>query len=73
MQTAKLFQVDECQAVVLPEEFSFEDDEVYIGRMGKAVILLPKEDLWDTLIRSLNMFSDDFMDDRQQPGQHDRR
>ncbi|MDA8335113.1 MAG: type II toxin-antitoxin system VapB family antitoxin [Peptococcaceae bacterium] len=73
MKTARLFKNGNCQAVRLPREFRFEGDEVLIRRMGKAVVLLPKEDPWDTLVSSLDMFSDDYMDDRQQPKQQDRR
>ena len=35
--------------------------------MGKAVVLLPYEDSWSTLFDSLEQFSDDFMEERQQP------
>jgi len=73
MTTAKLFKNGKCQAVRLPKDFRFEGDEVFISRMGKAVVLLPKEDPWNTLIQSLEMFSDDFMEERQQPEQYDRR
>jgi antitoxin VapB len=73
VKTARLFKNGNCQAVRLPREFRFEGDEVLIRRMGKAVVLLPKEDPWDTLVSSLDMFSDDYMDDRQQPKQQDRR
>jgi len=37
-----------------------------------AALLIPVEDGWDSLIDSLNEFSDDFMKDRGQPKQQDR-
>ena len=73
MKTAALFQDGDCQVVRLPKEYRFEGDEVLIGRMGKAVVLLPEEDSWDMLVWALDIFSDDFMDDRQQPGQQGSR
>lgn len=72
MDTAKLFQNGQSQAVRLPKEFRFEGDRVYIKRVGKAVVLLPYQASWQTLFDSLHQFSDDFMDRRDQPAQQER-
>jgi antitoxin VapB len=73
MKTAKLFKNGESQAVRLPKEFRFSGDEVFIKRVGSAVILLPKAKSWDTLLESLAKFPADFMTDREQPPEADRR
>jgi antitoxin VapB len=73
MKTAKLFKNGESQAVRLPKEFRFAGDEVFIKRVGSAVVLLPKAKSWDTLIDSLSKFPADFMHDREQPVEADRR
>ena len=62
MQTAKLFPNGSSQAVRLPKEFRFEGDQVYIRRLGDAVVLLPYRAPWQTLFTSLVQFSDDFAD-----------
>ena len=67
MKTAKLFQNGQSQAVRLPKEFRFTGDEVYIKRIGNAVVLIPVTDSWVSLYDSLGKFSSDFMDSRQQP------
>lgn len=67
MKTAKLIEDAEGQTVRLPKEFQFEGNQVYIKRMGNAVVLFPTEDPWQTLIDSLDQFSDDFMVSRHQP------
>ena len=72
METAKLFQNGQSQAVRLPKEYRFQGDQVYIKRLGDAVILLPYRDPWNTLIASLDLFSDDFMEEREQPRQQER-
>ena len=72
MKTAKLFQNGQSQAVRLPKEFRFEGNEVYIKKMNNAIILLPMDNPWQSLIDSLDKFSDDFMDDRNQPDQQKR-
>jgi antitoxin VapB len=40
--------------------------------MGNAVVLIPEQDSWQTLLESLDRFSDDFMVDRQQPPTQER-
>jgi antitoxin VapB len=72
MKTAKLFKNGESQAVRLPKEFRFAGDEVFIKRMGSAVVLLPKSKSWDNLIASLSKFSPDFMEERDQPPEQER-
>lgn len=67
MKTARLFRNGQSQAVRLPKEFRFEDDYVYIKKSGNAVILIPAKNSWDSLIKSLDKFSDDFMSERGQP------
>jgi antitoxin VapB len=72
MKTAKLFKNGESQAVRLPKEFRFAGEEVFIKRMGNAVVLLPKSKSWDSLLASLPKFSADFMSEREQPPEQDR-
>lgn len=72
MTTAKLFKNGQSQAVRLPKEFRLEGDEVYIKRVGRTIILIPKDNPWESLINSLDKFSDDFMAERKQPPVEDR-
>lgn len=67
MKTARIFQNGQSQAVRLPKEFRFKDDEVFVKKMGNVVVLIPKSNSWDSLIDSLKKFSDDFMAERSQP------
>lgn len=73
MDTAKIFKSGRSQAVRLPKEFRFDGEEVFIKRVGEAVVLLPREDSWRTLYESLGSFSEDFMDDRHQPTDQQER
>ncbi|HAM52184.1 MAG TPA: AbrB/MazE/SpoVT family DNA-binding domain-containing protein [Nitrospiraceae bacterium] len=72
MRTARIFQNGQSQAVRLPKEFRFKDEQVYIKKSGNVVILIPKSESWDSLIDSLGKFSDDFMVERNQPGTQTR-
>lgn len=72
MKTAKLFRNGQSQAVRLPREFRFEGEFVYIKKSGNAVVLLPAKGAWDSLVGSLDKFSEDFMSERGQPASQDR-
>lgn len=73
MKTAKIFQNGQSQAVRLPKEFRFESNEVYIKKMGNAVVLIPIKNSWQSLFDSLDKFSDDFMNTREQPKELQKR
>ena len=63
MMTAKVFENGRSQAVRLPKDFRFTESEVAINMVGSVVMLMPKTDPWAGFLKSLEMFSDDFMSD----------
>lgn len=67
METARLFKNGQSQAVRLPKDFRFEGEKVFIKRVGNAVVLIPYHNSWETLFESLDQFSDDYMEVREQP------
>ena len=67
MKTAKLFKNGRSQALRLPKNFQFTGNDVYIQKHGDAVILVPRDKLWDVFLSGLQSFSDDiFEEDRDQ-------
>lgn len=68
METAKLFVNGQSQAVRLPKEYRFSGNEVYIRKVGNAVMLFPKERVWETFLNSLDSFTDDFFADEREQG-----
>lgn len=68
METAKLFVNGQSQAVRLPKEYRFSGNEVYIKKVGHAVMLFPKEHAWETFLNGLNSFTDDFFADGRNQG-----
>ena len=72
MQTAKLFINGRSQAVRLPKEFRFEGGEVFIKRVGDAVVLLPVRHGWDTLFQALDDFEPGFRIEREEPPPQER-
>jgi antitoxin VapB len=68
MQTARLFINGRSQAVRLPKEYRFKGDDVYIQKVGDAVILFPADKQWETFLHGLNSFSGDFLSDGRDQG-----
>ena len=67
MDTAKIFENGKSQAVRLPKAYRLKGKGAYITKIGDAIVLLPKRNKWDSLVSSLDNFSDDFMSERIQP------
>lgn len=67
MNTAKIFTNGRSQAIRLPKEYRFEDDEVYINKIDDIVVIMPKNKKMASLMTIINKFTDDFMDERNQP------
>lgn len=63
METAKIFENGRSQAVRLPKKFRFIEEEVFVQKLGNAVILTPKEEVWQTFLDGINGFSNDFLED----------
>jgi len=73
MSSAKVFVSGNSQAIRLPKEYQVEDKELYIKKIGRTIILFPKDNPWEAFERSLSEFSDDFMaDGRNQPPMQER-
>ena len=66
MRQAKLFNNGRSQAVRLPKEFRLSGDSVYIRKLGRMVMLIPKEESWESLAGACEQFTDDFMESRDQ-------
>ncbi len=68
MLSSKVFISGNSQAIRLPKEYQVDDKEMYIQKIGRSIILFPKDDPWEAFERSLTEFTDDFMTDgRNQP------
>lgn len=67
MNTAKIFINGRSQAIRLPKEYRFKDNEVYINKIDDIVIIMPKNRKMASLMNTINKFTDDFMEERNQP------
>ncbi|MGA2546109.1 MAG: type II toxin-antitoxin system VapB family antitoxin [Rectinemataceae bacterium] len=68
MHSSRVFTSGNSQAVRLPKEYQVRETDLYIQKVGNAIILFPKTEPWKAFEESLIEFSDDFMiDGRNQP------
>lgn len=72
MKVAKLFQNGRSQAVRLPKECRLPGDSVYVRKLAGRVILIPRDDPWQSLFEACGEVTDDFLDDREQGQQRER-
>jgi antitoxin VapB len=73
MDTAKLFQSGNSQAIRLPKAYRLPGKKVYLKRVGNAIMVIPGgKNGWQPFLDALKKFSPDFMADRSQPLQQHR-
>lgn len=70
---AKVFKNGSSQAIRLPKEFRFEEDEVCVKRIGSAVLVFPKDKAWDLMAGAIGQFDEDFLRERNQPDKAEER
>ena len=74
MLTTRIFTNGNSQAIRIPKEYRFEENEVYISKIGSALVIYPYNDRLAVLMESLHEFSDDFLKDgRPAELAHDKR
>lgn len=60
------------QAIRIPESHKIHDDKVYVKRLGNALYLIPYHNPWQNLFESLDKFTPDFMEERNQLSEQKR-
>lgn len=62
METAKIFTNGASQAVRLPKEYRFDCDEVAIKKIGKVVMLYPKDKAFQIFKDGIDGFTNDVIE-----------
>ena len=60
------------QAIRIPKQMKIDDDKVYLKKVGNALYIIPYHKPWQNLYDSLDSFTSDFMDIREQPDNQQR-
>jgi antitoxin VapB len=73
MQTTRVFKSGNSQAIRIPKEYQVDEEELFINKIGKTIILYPKNDPWELFKNRHREISDDyFSDGRNQPKMQER-
>jgi len=73
MNTAKVFQSGNSQAIRLPKKFRFSGKRVFIRKFGRGILLEPEYSSNSQWLNELQNITADLFDDREQPKQVDIR
>ena len=55
------------QVIAIPGDLAINDDKVYLKKVGNVIYLIPFHNPWQSMIDGAQSFSDDFMEERDQP------
>ena len=69
---AKVFMNNRSQAVRLPKEFQFKEQEVFIRKEGNEVILSPRPRNWSSYLAEAPVASESFMEGVEDLPVHER-
>ena len=68
MKTVEIKTEGSFQSIALPADCHIEGTEVFVKRVGRSLLLIPRDvDPWQLFDESLGQFTQDFMEDRDQP------
>ncbi len=71
-ETVKIQKKSGSQTIRIPESLKIEDDKVYLKRVGNSIYVIPFHDPWESLIQSTELFTEDYLDQRNQPKVQER-
>lgn len=66
VQTMKIKNDAGHQAIPIPDNFKLDGEEVYIKKIGNALYIIPISKPWQNLFDSLDSFTPDFMETRNE-------
>lgn len=66
-ETTDLQVISGSQSVKIPDDFKIDDDKVYLKKVGNTLYIIPFHNPWQDLMDSVEEFSEDFLNDREQP------
>lgn len=71
-EAVNIQEISGSQVIKIPDNFKINDDKVYLKKVGNTLYVIPFHNPWQSMVDSVNEFSEDFMEDRQQPQQESR-
>jgi antitoxin VapB len=72
IETIKLEDSSGLQLIRLPDSFKINDDKVYLKKVDNVLYVIPYHNAWQSLVSSVNEFTDAYMSEREQPADQKR-
>ena len=69
MITADIINDKDFQFFKIPINYKINDTKIYLKKIGNSLFVTPYHNPWQSFFDSLNKFTDDYMNDREQPEQ----
>jgi antitoxin VapB len=66
IETIEIKNNNGIQAIRIPPGMKI-DDKVYLKKVGNVIYIIPYHNPWQNLIESIDLFTPDFMENREQP------
>lgn len=60
------------QDIRIPKEMKINDDKVFLRKIGNVIYVIPFHNPWQNFVESLDAFTSDFMENRDQPKDQSR-
>jgi antitoxin VapB len=71
-ETVAVLNNEGVQAIQIPGNFKINDDKVYLKKIGEIIYIIPFHSPWKDFYESLETFTPDFMEDREQETEEKR-
>lgn len=72
METIEIRSTKNGQEISIPKGLRINDSKVYLKKVGNTLHLIPFHNPWQNMQDSLSDFTEDFMNERSQPGEQTR-
>lgn len=71
-ETVEISTINDIQQIRIPKSMRINDEKVYLKKIGNSLYIVPYNNPLENLFESLTEFTDDFMNEREQPINQDR-
>jgi antitoxin VapB len=72
IEEVEIENISGSQFIKIPENFKIDDNRVYLKKIGNSIFIIPFHNPWESLFEGVKLFTDDFMEERNQPGLDNR-
>lgn len=73
MESVKIIKNGGSQAVRLPKRYRLKGKDAFVKKINGGIMLLEKNDVWETFEKSLEVFPKDFLKKRMTHRKHSKR